>query len=239
MPSQKPSKKRTSGDPKQPPKKRARTVARRISSASQPITVDNQPATSLLSTPSTPSPKALPDALEASQATSTFESQLRDDCLVDEIVAPEGSEQATVAPSVASSHTTDKPFNREYEDNYDGIDWSRLPRFMKPATTSRRTPSWIYQHGYRVVLRSDMETVYFVCNFCHIHKYIDAGLSGVYLSAATTGAARHLEEIRPGHGHVRPGKARESYQPSPLRRMFSAGITVSQAVANKLSNFSI
>ena len=164
---------------------------------------------------------------------------MRDDCLVDEIVAPEGSEQATVAPSVASSHTTDEPFDGEYEDNYDGIDWSRLPRFMKPATTSRRTPSWIYQHGYRVVLRSDMETVYFVCNFCHIHKYIDAGLSGVYPSAATTGAARHLEEIRPGHGHVRPGKARESYQPSPLRRMFSAGITVSQAVANELSNFSI
>jgi len=140
---------------------------------------------------------------------------------------------------VASSHTADESFDREYKDNYDGIDWSRFQRFMKPPTTSRSTPSWIYQHGYCVVLRSDMETVHFVCKFCHVHKYIAAGLPGVYLAAATTGAARHLEDMRPSHGHLRPGRAREGQQASPLRRMFNSGITVSQAIANELSNFNI
>jgi len=140
---------------------------------------------------------------------------------------------------VASSHTADEPFDREYEDNYDGIDWSHLQRFMKPPTTSRCTVSWIHQHGYRVVLRSDVETVYFVCKFCHVHKYINAGLPSVHPAAATTGAARYLEDMRPGYGHLRPGRAREGQQASPLRRMFNFGITVSQAVANELSNFNI
>jgi hypothetical protein len=84
---------------------------------------------------------------------------LRDDRLVDEIVALEDIEQAIVGLPVASIYTTDEPFDGEYEDNYDGIDWSRLPRFIKLVTTSRCTLSWIYQHSYRVVLQSDIETV--------------------------------------------------------------------------------
>lgn len=109
---------------------------------------------------------------------------------------------------------------------------------MKPPTTSRRTPSWIYRHGYRVVLRSDMTTTYFICKFCHIHKYIDAGLAGVYPSAATTAAARHLCENRPGHSYAPPGKSRVACD-SPLRRMLITGVSVPQVVANELSNFNI
>jgi hypothetical protein len=92
----------------------------------------------ILSTLSPPTQQALPDA---SQATSTFESQLRDSRPEAAIVAPtNGSEEATVA----SSHTADEPFDGDFEDNYEGIDWSRLLRFMKPPASSRRRPSWIY-----------------------------------------------------------------------------------------------
>jgi hypothetical protein len=83
-----------------------------------------------------------------------------------------------------------------------------------------------------------MEQVYFICRFCHTHKYIDAGLGGVYPSAATTAAARHLCETRPGHGHTLPGKSRVITD-SSLRRMLQAGVSVSQAVANELSGFNI
>ncbi|KAA8615108.1 hypothetical protein PtrSN002B_011378 [Pyrenophora tritici-repentis] len=132
----------------------------------------------------------------------------------------------------------DEALDGDFEDNYEGIDWDRLPRFIKPPTTSRRTPSWIYRHGYRVVLRSDMTTTYFICKFCHIHKYIDAGLAGVYPSAATTAAARHLCENRPGHSHTPPGKLRVACD-SPLRRMLMTGVSVPQVVANELSNFNV
>jgi hypothetical protein len=197
-----PPKKRVNSSPAAPkprPKKRAR-VAAPTGSSSQPI-----PIAETQQSPSLPPAEALPNAPKASQATSTFESQLRNACPKVEITAAtEGSEEATVA----SSHTADEPFDGDFEDNYDAKDWSRLPRFMKPPTTSRRAPSWIYQHGYRVVLRSDMETVYFICKFCHTHKFIDAGISGVYPSAATTASARHLEDTRSGHGFLRPGKQR-------------------------------
>lgn len=146
-----------------PPKKRVSNSAaapksskraRLSGSASQPILIaGTQLITPALSTLSTPSPlsQALPN--DTSQAT-TFKSQLRDSRPEVEIVAPtEGSEEA----SVASSHTADEAFNQDFEDNYDNIDWLRLPRFTKPLTTSRRKPSWIYQHGYRVVLLADME----------------------------------------------------------------------------------
>jgi hypothetical protein len=121
MPSQRPSRKRVSDSPKAPPRKRARTAARRTGSSSQPIYVDTQPPATLstLSSPPTPSLEALPDAPKASQATPTFNSNFRDLRPKAKIVAPtKGSEEATVA----LSYTADKPFNREYKDNYNSID---------------------------------------------------------------------------------------------------------------------
>jgi hypothetical protein len=99
-------------------------------------------------------PRPTEALLDASQAT-TFESQLRDSCPEAEIVAPaEGSEEATVASSNVADEAAER-IDQTFEDNYDGIDWLRLPRFTKPLTTSRRKPSWIYQYGYRVVLLTD------------------------------------------------------------------------------------
>ena len=231
-----------------PPKRRVSapsTLRKRVRAAapsgsvSQPITVESQQ-------PSAPSPPSPPPASPSSNEAqldappATFESQFRDSWAGANLTAPtEGSEQATVASSDVADEAVAEAINAEYEDNYDGIDWARLPRFMKPLTTSRRKPSWIYQHGYRVVLITDAEQVYFICRYCHIHKYIDAGVCGVYPAAATTAAQRHLCEKRPGHGHIQPGKLRVAVQESPLRRMLKDGVSVPQDVANELSNFSI
>ncbi|KAJ6191995.1 hypothetical protein J3E72DRAFT_204816, partial [Bipolaris maydis] len=177
------------------PRKRAR-VAAPSSSTSQPIVVNTQPSAPFLSL--SPHPPSVEVLLEAPQAT-TFESQLRDSRPEAEIVAPaEGSEEATVASSNVADEAAER-LDQNFEDNYDSIDWLRLSRFTKPLITSRRKPSWIYQHGYRFVLLTDLEQVFWVCRYCHIHKYIDAGRGGVFPAAATTQAARHLCELRPGH----------------------------------------
>lgn len=84
-----------------------------------------------------------------------------------------------------------------------------------------------------------MTTMYFVCRYCHILKFIDDGRGDVFASTATTAAARHLCESRPGHGHAIPSRAAAATTDSPLRRMLLAGIEVSQAVTNELNNFSI
>ncbi|KAA8622208.1 hypothetical protein PtrV1_03514 [Pyrenophora tritici-repentis] len=63
-----------------------------------------------------------------SQAT-TFESQFFES-QTEEEGAAEGSQAGTAATTEASVDT--EPDNG---DNFDGINWDRLPRFMKPLTT--------------------------------------------------------------------------------------------------------
>ena len=129
------------------PRKRAQ-VAAPSSSANQPIVINIQlSALSQLS-----HPLSIKVQLKASQAT-TFELQLRDSRPKAEIIAPaDGSEKATIALSNVVDKAA-KRLNQNFKDNYDSIDQLRLLRFTKPLTTSRRKPSWIYQHGYCVVLR--------------------------------------------------------------------------------------
>jgi hypothetical protein len=51
----------------------------------------------------------------------------------DAIVAPaEGSNKATTASSKATNGAANKNFNAHLEDNFDGIDWARLPQYTKP-----------------------------------------------------------------------------------------------------------
>ena len=121
------------------PRKRAR-VADPSGSASQPIVVNTQPSAPSPSPSPLPHPLSVQALFDASQAT-TFESQLRDSRPEAEIVAPaEGSEEATVASSSVADEAAER-LDQNFEDNYDGIDWLRLPRFTKPLTTSRRKPS--------------------------------------------------------------------------------------------------
>ncbi|RYN60368.1 hypothetical protein AA0117_g13081 [Alternaria alternata] len=128
----------------------------------------------------------------ASQAT-TFESQLLESQLEAEIVAPiEGSQAGTVATTEAEDGGGNGDDDGD-GDNFDGIDWQRLRGFIKPLATQRRVKSWIFRHGYRVVERSKPSKVWFICRYCHTHKVIDAGGSGVFdVSRATSAAASHL-----------------------------------------------
>ncbi|KAG9383239.1 hypothetical protein A1F94_005150 [Pyrenophora tritici-repentis] len=114
------------------------------------------------------------------------------------------SRAGTAATTEASVDT--EPDNG---DNFDGINWDRLPRFMKPLTTGRRVKSWIFQHGYRVVELYDQNRVWFVCKYCHIHKVIDTGGSGVFDGS------------------------------NSLRQTLETGVAVSQEAANAMGNFNI
>lgn len=123
-----------------PPKKRgfsgaaAQTKRLKVASrgtASQPIVLDTQPSSLRLSPR-----KAL---VEASQAAS-FESQLRKSQAEDAIVVPaEGSKAAT-----AAKEAIHKGFDTHLEDDFEGIDWTRLPQYMKPLASVRTKRSWVY-----------------------------------------------------------------------------------------------
>ncbi|KAG9377839.1 Dimer-Tnp-hAT domain containing protein [Pyrenophora tritici-repentis] len=138
------------GTPAPRPHKRAKTAK---GSASQPILMDDsQPELSIRTSPR----KAL--AAAASQATedAPFESQLRDAIPEATIQPPaEGSRAATEATSEAIEGGDDTGFDDEFTDNFDGIDWKRLPRFTKPLQVTKSTSNAINHlaqkllgHGY-------------------------------------------------------------------------------------------
>ena len=64
----------------------------------------------------------------------------------------------------------------EDKDHFEGVVWERLSRFAKPVKRPTGRKSWIYDHGYRVVKRSDPKSVWFVCKYCHIHKAFGGGI---------------------------------------------------------------
>ncbi|KAF7449964.1 hypothetical protein A1F94_013213 [Pyrenophora tritici-repentis] len=180
------------------PNKRAKVAPR--STASQPIIIETQSSLSRLSPR-----KAL---VEASRATN-FESQLRESQAKDAIVAPaEGSEEATAALSKAADEATDKGFDAHLKDSFENINWSRLPQYIKPLASQRHRKSWIYRYSYRVALLKNPARLYFVCRYCHEHKYIDAGRGGIFeTTRSPSAAARHLEERRSSHSYYAPRKA--------------------------------
>ena len=92
-------------------------------------------------------------------------------------------------------------------DNYDGIDWKRLPDLQKPHHSLKRTPSFIYKYGYRCQSRVKLEQIIFICKYCHQHKILDCGGPGRYdISNANTAAQTHLAKNTPGHGYDKNGK---------------------------------
>jgi hypothetical protein len=147
---------------------------------------------------SSPRPSPRKAVVEASQVLS-FEAQLRESQIEEYINPPtEGSEEATIATSESNNTALDE----ELEDNFNGIDWDRLPRFMKPIASQRHKKSWVYNYGWRVALRSNPQRIYFVCRYCYEHKLIDLGVTKVYETTNSTSSAhRHLGEKRRGHGH--------------------------------------
>lgn len=174
------------------PKKRARVAAR--DTESQPIDIDKSHQLAQRLSPR----KAL--AITTSQATEppTFESQLRESQPEAAIVVPtEGSSVATGAiteDDEDGNEDSDKLLDERFADNFDGIDWSRLPLYCKPVATQKQRKSWIYSYGYRVALIKDPDRLFFVCRYYHQHKWIDAGQGGIYeTTLSITTSARHLE----------------------------------------------
>jgi len=145
--------------------KRPKVTSR--STVSQPIVLDPQQSSLRLSPR-----KAL---FKASQ-TADFESQLRESQAEDAIVAPaEGSEAATAAKGAI-----DEGFDTHLENEFEGIDWTCLPQYMKPLASVRTKRSWVYRYGWRVALSKDPDRIFFVCRHCYNHKIVDCGGGGIY-----------------------------------------------------------
>ncbi|KAG9387076.1 Dimer-Tnp-hAT domain containing protein [Pyrenophora tritici-repentis] len=202
------------------PSKRARRPAA-SGFASQPILFESQ-----LSQPRQSPRRAIS---EASQALN-FESRLRKARPEDTVVAPtEGSEQATAASSAADEVATYEEFDASLMDDFEGLDFSLLPRYVRPASSqSSRKAGSIATAGAKL---------FFVCRYCYDHKMTP--MSGIYeTTRSTTAAARHLEEQKRGHGQSPPGKTAASTKVSWLERMLKQNSgKVSQTAANELLGF--
>jgi hypothetical protein len=220
------------------PNKRAR------GSASQPITVNSQPSPTPLSLPlCAPRPLVLQSLVSASQAPD-FELQLCESQPKDSIVVPtEGSEQAAVASSKATLEVEGdeafKAFDAHLEDSFDGLEWSHLPKYMKPVTTYQQRKSWVYRHGYRVALCKLPSGIYRVCHYCYQHKYTNIGRRIYYTSGACSAAARHLAENKPGYWIIAPNKPLIVKKDNVFSALKKGKLPISQAVANKLGGFNI
>jgi hypothetical protein len=128
-------------------------------------------------------------------------------------------------------------------DNYDGIDWPRLPDLQKCAVTLKRGGSWIYRYGYRCQSRKNPSRVFFVCRYCHQHKLIDMGKPGKYdITVATTSAAAHLKKLTRGHGYNKQGKIQPELrgtQESLVQHLMRKGVEISQEAANEMEGFNV
>ncbi|KAG9382290.1 Dimer-Tnp-hAT domain containing protein [Pyrenophora tritici-repentis] len=188
--------------------KRPRVAARHRGTASQPVLVDTRPFS-----PSPPPPPLSPrQALVAAPQAPNFEATLR------------GSEHATVAASGAASEAVDEGFVW-VEDKYDGFNWSRYPKHCKPPTSLSNRASWVYSHGYRIALRS---------NVAKSRGSATIAISTISISASTSSRRRQERswlEASSKRTTVAPRKE------TLLERALQKGC--SQAVANELTNFNI
>ncbi|KAI1521065.1 hypothetical protein PtrSN002B_012470 [Pyrenophora tritici-repentis] len=68
--------------------------------------------------------------------------QLRDSIPEDAIVAPvEASEVAAAAFKAVDKGELEPDFDPRIADNFNGINWSRLPRYIKPLRTQKQKKS--------------------------------------------------------------------------------------------------
>jgi hypothetical protein len=186
-----------------PVSKRNKVAPGHRGTASQPVLVYPQ-----LSSPSSLLPPLLSPRLAivaASQALN-FEATLRESRAKDTIVAPtEGSEQATVAASEATNRDIENGF-KWVDNNYEGFDWSCFPKHCKPPTTLSNRASWIYDHGYRIALRSNVLKLTWICHYCYKHKFTTFGRGVHDVSQSPSSPARHLAEDKKGYGLKPPSK---------------------------------
>lgn len=153
----------------------------------------------------------------------------------EDIVPPtEGSEQATAALSTQAGEAQDESLDAELQDDFDGIDWDRLKKYIKPLATQRAKKSWVYRHGYRVALKRDPTRIFFVCRYCH-KNYIPGGIYET--TKSTSSAGQHCMGNARGHGLTPTGKAAPKPYSTLQRLLFTNQL--SQSAANELSGFNI
>jgi hypothetical protein len=138
-----------------------------------------------------------------------FESQLRESQPEDAIEAPADDSSEAAAATTGDDDTSDASrFNSDLEDDFNSINWQRLPLYCKLVASQIARKSWIYRHSYCVALLANPRQLFFVCCYCYQRKFIDANCGGLYeIIRSTSTAARYLEEQRPSHRHLAPGKA--------------------------------
>jgi hypothetical protein len=217
--------------------KRARTTP--SGTASQPIEVDTQRRAS----PRQALIEASSQAIPSTSPPPTFESRVRESQPEAAIEAPVEASEAAIIASEAGESSSKDGFDARFADNFDGIDWDRLKRYMKPVATQKHRKSWIYRYGYRVALLNLPKRIFFVCKYCHQHKIIEAGGSGVFeVSKATTSASTHLGQPIKGHNVTAAGVKTAVQMPGgqkSLAQFFKSGVEVSQDTANELGNFNV
>jgi hypothetical protein len=107
------------------------------------------------------------------------------------IVAPtvDGSRAATEASADDNNNgrDVDTRIDAYLVDTYPNLDWARIPSFTEPIDPPTNRKSWVYDHGYCVVLHRDIKQIYWVCHNCYRRKKVDADLGGV---SSTSSAAR-------------------------------------------------
>ncbi|KAI1670732.1 hypothetical protein L13192_06248 [Pyrenophora tritici-repentis] len=184
--------------------KRAKGASRGTGSESQPVLIDD----SQQALPLRVSPRKALAATQA-EAAETFEAEIRES---QAIVAPtEGSKAATVA-SAEDNDASDEGFDERFVDDFEGIDWSRLPRFQKPLRALKQKKSWI----------------------------MDAtGVGVAEVTHATSSASAHLAINRTGHRITKAGVVQPALNNRQLTIAMAAkqGIEISQSVGNALGNF--
>lgn len=114
-----------------------------------------------MSTPKPSTKKRRRPSPESPTKPETFEDEI---WTQSQSLPPTGAISTNVAPSKAAD---DDVSYANFEDKYEGINWDRLPQFMKPLRTQKRRMSWIYKHGYRVALRRQPDRIFFICRWCH------------------------------------------------------------------------
>jgi hypothetical protein len=163
---------------------------------------------------------------------------LRDAILEAALQLPiEGSSRAATEGTNEVVESEDEELDEEFVDDFEGIDWTRLPRFTKPLRTLKRTKSWVFQHGYRVALLRNPQRTYFVCKYCHQRK-IPCTIPEV--TRSTSNAINHLSQPLAGHRFDRKGQLTKptlTHGQTTLRMIANAGVKVSQEVANEIGNF--
>lgn len=131
--------------------------------------------------------------------------------------------------------------DRRFADNFDGINWDALPLYRKHQRTLKHKKSWVFDHGYRVALLSQLDRTFWVCRYCHIHRVV--GSKYIFeVSKSTSIVLSHLALSRPGHNFSRNGAEAGPVVPpgqKTLQFLRQQGVDIDQAIVNEIGNFNV